>query len=134
MQVIVQFIDRKEKDVMISKLASQTQAAVITALDRMERRMGTEMFYRKFKSITSDNDSEFLDWHSVKCTCMGEGWRTKHYFAHPNSSWERGSNENVNGIIRWFIPKGISISSYSNKRIREIQDWINNMPRRILNG
>ena len=131
---LLTMIDRKDREVMIFKLPSQTQAAVITALDRMERRMGTEAFSRKFKSITSDNGSEFLDWRSVERSCMGEGCRTKHYFAHPNSSWERGSNENVNGIIRWFIPKGSAISSYSNKRIQEIQDWINNMPRRILNG
>lgn len=127
-------IERKEREVMIFKFPSQTQAAVIAALDRMERRMGKEALSSKFKSITSDNGSEFLDWRSVERSCMGESCRTKHYFAHPNSSWERGSNENVNGVIRWFIPKGSAVSTYSNKRIREIQDWINNMPRRILNG
>jgi IS30 family transposase len=131
---LLTMIDRKEREFMMFKLPSQTQAAVIAALDRMERQMGKEAFSRKFKSITSDNGSEFLDWRSVERSCFGEGYRTKQYFAHPNSSWERGSNENVNGIIRWFIPKGSAISAYSNKRIREIQDWINNLPRRILNG
>jgi IS30 family transposase len=60
--------------------------------------------------------------------------RTQQYFAHPYSSWERGSNENVNGIIRWFIPKRSNISKISTEQIKEVEDWINNLPRRILNA
>jgi len=60
--------------------------------------------------------------------------RTQHYFAHPYISWERGSNENINGMIRWFIPKGSNISRISARRIKEIETWINQLPRRILNG
>ena len=58
--------------------------------------------------------------------------RTLMYFANPYSSWERGSNENQNKMIRRFIPKGSNISRISNKRIKEIETWINNYPRKIL--
>lgn len=126
--------ERKFKETIIVKLPSQTQASVIAALDRIERQLGKEEFARKFKTVTTYNGSEFLDWRSVERSCLGEGVRTAHFFAHPYSSWERGSNENTNGIVRWFIPKGSAIDDYTNEEIKEIQDWINNLPRRILNG
>ena len=131
---LLTLVERKTRDLLITKLHSQTQASVITALDRLEKKMGKKEFAEKFKSITTDNGSEFLDWRSVEGSCLGEESRTKHYFAHPYSSWERGSNENINGIIRWFIPKGSGISKFPNKEIQKIQDWINNLPWRILNG
>jgi IS30 family transposase len=58
--------------------------------------------------------------------------RTVAYYAHPYSSWERGSNENVNKMIRRFIPKGMNISKYSDREVKRIEDWINNYPRKIL--
>jgi len=56
------------------------------------------------------------------------------YYAHPYSSWERGTNENINKMIRRFIPKGVDISTFSYKQIMQIQHWINNYPRKILGG
>lgn len=131
---LLTLIERKSRYIRVIKLPNQTQTSVIAALDRLEKKVGKDAFAREYKSITSDNGSEFLDWRSVERSGLGEGCRTKHYYAHPNSSWERGSNENVNGVIRWFIPKSSSIGDYSNKRISQIQDWINNLPRRILGG
>ena len=61
------------------------------------------------------------------------GSRTHIYYAHPYSSWERGSNENANRVIRRFIPKGCDISKFTRKQIQKIEDWINNYPRKILN-
>ena len=60
--------------------------------------------------------------------------RTQLYFAHPYSSYERGTNENHNGIIRRFIPKGSDIGKEKKSTIRKIQDWMNNYPRKILGG
>ena len=54
------------------------------------------------------------------------------YYAHPYSSFERGTNENANGIIRRFLPKGTDIAKLSHKAIAHIQHWINNYPRRIF--
>ena len=55
------------------------------------------------------------------------------YYAHPYRSWERGSNENANRLIRRFIPKGTNIAFYSDQPIKEIEQWINNYPRKLFN-
>ena len=57
--------------------------------------------------------------------------RTIVYYCHPYSSHERGTNEQLNGLIRRFIPKGCHIEEFTEERI---QDWFNHFPRRILNG
>jgi len=54
------------------------------------------------------------------------------YFAHPYSSWERGTNENTNGLIRRFFPKGTDFRTISEKRLQEIQDNLNSRPRKVL--
>ena len=60
--------------------------------------------------------------------------RTTVYYCHPYCASERGSNENQNAFIRRFIPKGTPISEYSTEYIKQAQDYINNYPRRLLNG
>jgi IS30 family transposase len=55
------------------------------------------------------------------------------YYAHPYSSYERGTNENSNRIIRRFIPKGTKIAQVTKEMIKKIQDWMNNYPRGIFN-
>jgi len=128
-------VERLTRETIIFKLSSQTQAEVQKRLDRLEKKMGKKQFAKKFKSITVDNGSEFLDWVGLEKSCLTQdGQRTAIYYCHPYSSWERGSNEQRNGHIRRFIPKGSAISKYSHKRIQEIEDWLNSYPRRVLNG
>lgn len=59
--------------------------------------------------------------------------RTTVYYCHPYSSWERGSNENANRLIRRFIPKGTNIDSYSDEYIKWVENWLNNYPRKMFN-
>ena len=124
--------ERKTRKEIIHKIKDRTQASVIKTINSIERQTGKDAFKRVFKSITSDNGSEFLDYKALERSIFG-GFRTPIYYAHPYSSWERGSNENANRIIRRFIPKGCSISRFSHKQIQKIEDWINNYPRSILN-
>ena len=56
----------------------------------------------------------------------------KIYFAHPYSSWERGTNENTNGLIRRYLPKGTDFNLIDKKMIAEIQEKLNNRPRKII--
>ncbi len=56
----------------------------------------------------------------------------KVYFAHPYSSWERGTNENTNGMIRRIFPKGTDFNQVSAIELEKVQDWLNNRPRKIL--
>lgn len=128
-------VERKFRETIIFKLSAQTQSQVKSKINSLERTLGRKRFSRKFKSITVDNGSEFLGWEALEASCLNKGLkRTQIYYCHPYSSWERGSNEQRNGQIRRFIPKGSDISKYSNKRIKEIEDWLNNYPRRVLNG
>jgi len=54
------------------------------------------------------------------------------YFAHPYSSWERGTNENTNGLIRRFFPKGTDFSKVSEQELKTVQEKLNNRPRKVL--
>ncbi len=82
-----------------------------------------------FKTITSDNGSEFATLSSIESTNKG----TKIYYTHPYSSFERGSNERHNGMLRRFIKKGKAISDYDVDYISQIEHWCNTLPRKILN-
>ena len=92
------------------------------------------IFRGSLKTITCDNGCENLDFEGIEKSALTKKKRTKVYYAHPYSSWERGTNENANKLIRRFIPKGADIGKFTHERIKMIEHWINNYPRRILNG
>jgi transposase, IS30 family len=131
--VLLVLSERVTREELIFKIPSKSQAAVVKELDKLERKIG-KSFPEKFKTITCDNGGENLDFEGIERSARNSENRTKVYYAHPYSSWERGTNENTNKIIRRFIPKGVDISSFSDKEIKQIQHWINNYPRRILGG
>lgn len=124
------FTERVSRYELIFKLPDKTTASVVGVLDKLERQLRHD-FPKIFRSITVDNGSEFCDWHGMRRSLYG-GLRTEIYYCHPYRSSERGSNENANRIIRRFIPKGTDISRISHRRVREIQDWMNHYPRRVL--
>ena len=115
-------------------MKSKSEACVVSTLDKLERKMGSKQFREKFKTITCDNGCENLDFEGIERSAFDNQPRTKVYYAHPYSAWERGSNENANKLIRRFVPKGSDIGEFSHQRIKLIESWINNYPRRILNG
>lgn len=124
--------ERKTREQIIVKVKQAVQETIKTAIDSLETKY-RDKFKVKFKSITFDNGVEFLDWESLEVSVLEPGERrTTIYFAHSYSSWERGTNENQNRMIRRFIPKGKNIAAVSKDRIQEIQDWMNNYPRKIL--
>lgn len=129
---LLTLVERKTRKVIIRKIKDKTQSSVIRALNGIERSMGKEAFKVMFVSITADNGSEFLDYLALEQSVTERSSRTHIYYAHPYSSWERGSNENTNRIIRRFIPKGSDISKFSRIVIQRIEDWINSYPRKIL--
>ena len=124
--------ERKTRQQIIMKISQATHEAVQSALDRLETKLGSE-FKVKFKSITFDNGSEFLNWESLEASILKEAnKRTTIYFAHSYSSWERGTNENHNRMIRRFVYKGLNIDGFTEEEIKKVEDWMNNYPRRIL--
>ncbi len=124
--------ERRTREEIIIKLRQATQECIKEALDALEKKYG-KRFKIKFKSITFDNGVEFLNWKylEVSVLILG-GQRTTIYFAHSYSSWERGTNENQNRMIRRFVPKGSDIADFSDEDIQWIEDWMNNYPRKIL--
>ncbi len=124
--------ERKTREEIIIKIADGTQESIKEAIDGLESKYGAG-FKVKFKSITFDNGVEFLGWKLLEISLLTSAEaRTTVYFAHSYSSWERGTNENQNRMIRRFIPKGTNIANISDKEVQWIQDWMNNYPRKIL--
>lgn len=132
-EVLLTLTERTSRREIIRKLPDKTQNSVIHALDVMERQMGRRAFSKKFSSITVDNGSEFLNSSEMERSCISRRKaRTIVYYAHPYSAYERGSNENMNRMIRRFIPKGTDIGQFTKKEIQRIENWLNNYPRKLL--
>lgn len=124
--------ERKTRDEIIVKLPDQKAASVVEAIDRLERKWG-DMFTKVFRSITVDNGVEFSDYEGLERSVLHEGEkRTFAFYCHPYSSWERGSNENNNRLIRRHIPKGEDFDEKQDRDIEYIENWINNYPRGII--
>jgi IS30 family transposase len=79
----------------------------------------------KVKTLTFDNGSEFTQHEQI-----AKKLSAKTYFCNPYSSWERGINENTNGLIRQFFPKGTNFNNVTNKKIKEVLFLLNNRPRK----
>lgn len=124
--------ERKTRDEIIVKLPDQKAASVVEAIDRLERKWG-DMSTKVFRSITVDNGVEFSDYEGLERSVLHEGEkRTFAFYCHPYSSWERGSNENNNRLIRRHIPKGEDFDEKQDRDIEYIENWINNYPRGIF--
>ena len=123
--------ERKARKEIIIKMKDQTAESVVAALDRLERRFGS-MFSKIFQTITVDNGSEFADCEGTERSCRHKGSRTKIYYCHPYSSYERGTNENINTMIRRWFPKGTDFGKVPAKAIKRVEDWLNDYPRGIL--
>ena len=104
---------------------SKTTDGVASAMEQLKEQYG-EKFSQVFRSITTDNGSEFAAFSAF------ENLGTKIYFAHPYSAWERPVNERTNRILRRFLPKGRSNRDYSDEQILLFADEINGTPRKRL--
>ena len=132
-KVLLVLSERMSREEVVRQLVDKSAASVVRALDDLERRYG-EMFPIIFKSITCDNGTEFADCEGMEQSCLREGEkRTKFYYCHPYSAYERGTNENINKMIRRFAPKGTSFEDLTDEQVAQIEEWVNNYPRGIFN-
>ncbi len=127
-KVLLTLLERKTRYLITMDLKDKTEKSVIDAMAKLRKLYGNK-FNKVFKTITSDNGSEFSTLSSLENTSKG----VKIYFTHPYSSFERGSNERHNGMLRRFIKKGKAISDYDVDYIFQIEHWCNTLPRKILN-
>ena len=119
---IVSMVDRHSKLTMLAKVARKTALDVEKALTL---RLSQVQDY--VHTITSDNGKEFAN-H----TAISKVLKADFYFAHPYHSWERGLNEHTNGLVRQYIPKSAHFDVITKGKIQEIEDLLNNRPRKIL--
>jgi IS30 family transposase len=117
---ILTLVERKTGFTIIRKINSRTVSEVNKACIKAVR-----SHQRKFRSITFDNGVEFGGYNEIEKQCS-----IKCYFANPYHSWERGSNENLNGLIRQYLPKGTSMKEVTQKDCNKIANNLNSRPRK----
>lgn len=122
---VLTLVERMTRMCLWVKAYNHTAEAIQAALEQVMAYFGSKK-NEVFKTITGDNGSEFAD------LSLLEDGKLKVYFTHPYSSWEKGSNECHNRMLRRFIPKGKSISDYTADEICFFADCINGLPRKIL--
>ena len=119
---LVTLVDRKSKLTLIDKVnrytADAVEETIIHLMDSLPRRNYT---------LTVDNGKEFANHEAV-----AETLEIKVYFADPYSAWQRGLNENTNGLIRQYVPKGSDIRILTDQQIQHIMHRLNNRPRKSL--
>jgi len=121
-QAVVTIVERKSKKAVLKKVEFKTAELVSNATIS-----GLEPFSNLALTITSDNGSEFA-YHEK----IAEALEADFYFAHPYSSWERGLNENTNGLVRQYLKKGSDFSDIDDKSLAIIVNKLNNRPRKSL--
>lgn len=123
--------ERKTRCELLFLLLEKKACSVVEIINKLEREWG-ELFPVVFKSFTVDNGSEFDDYNGMRLS-LNDGVRTEIYYCHPYSSWERGSNEVNNKLIRRHYPKGYNFSNLTDEDIEILEVWINNYPRPMFN-
>ena len=123
--------DRKGRTELAYKIPDKRAASVRAVFDRLERKMGKRRFREMFKSITTDNGPEFLEYDLLTKSIFG-GKRFEVYYCHSYSAWEKGTNENHNRLMRRFFPKGTDFTRVSQRSIQEAVDFLNHYPRKVL--
>lgn len=127
--VLSERVTRREIIIRIKDGRAET---VVAALDRLERIYGAA-FYEIFKTITVDNGSEFADADGIERSARRkDAKRTTVYYCHAYSSCERGTNENINRMIRRQFPKGTGFDKVTAAEVKRVETWLNNYPREIL--
>lgn len=122
-QAILTVNDRASGMLKMKKVASKQADIVTMAINEILEDWKPYLF-----TITADNGKEFAGHEEVS-----EKLEIDYFFAHPYHSWERGSNENLNGLIRQYFAKGSDFTEITNKHIKEIETKLNNRPRKRFN-
>jgi transposase, IS30 family len=117
---VLTLVERKTGFAIIKKLRARNTDEVTRAATRAIRR-----HCRNFKTLTLDNGTEFHNY-----AVLEQRFPLKVYFATPYHSWERGSNENFNGLLRQYLPKGTCMSAVTQAQCDHIADDLNNRPRK----
>jgi transposase, IS30 family len=119
---ILSVVERKSKLTRLRKLATKAAADMKDNTIELLAPLAA-----KVHTITVDNGKEFCE-HEL----IAKGLQARIYFAHPYASWERGLNENTNGLVRQYFPKKYEFARITNKNLQQVEDRLNNRPRKTL--
>ena len=119
---VLSFVERKSGYVILGPLANRTATAFTARATRLIRQQP-----RPVRTITADNGVELTDWRTIEAR-TGAAF----YFANPYHAWERGTNENTNGLIREFLPKRTDLARLTQKDCHRIARQLNRRPRKRL--
>ena len=120
---IATLVERQTRYVMLVKVNSQDTETVINALTQQARKLPRELY----KSLTWDRGKEMADHKRFSLDT-----NIKVYFCDPRSPWQRGSNENTNGLLRQYFPKGMDLSNVDQNRLDDVARQLNERPRKTL--
>ena len=129
--VVLSLLEKKTENYIAMRIPGKDSASVLDAMRQLKEEYG-DRFGQVFKTITVDNGSEFQDCAGMERSVRNKRPRTTIYYCHPSSPGERGSNENMNRIIRRFFPKGTNFDEVTAQEVAQAEVWMNNYPRAIL--
>jgi len=120
---IATLVERHSRYVMLMKLANKETRTVVSALIKQAKKLPNELY----KSLTWDRGKELTDHRRFSLATDIDV-----YFCDPRSPWQRGSNENTNGLLRQYFPKGTDLSVYSQADLNKVARQLNERPRKTL--
>ena len=120
---IATLVERQTRYVMLVKVAGKDTETVVNALIKNARKLPQELY----KSLTWDRGKEMADHKRFTLATQ-----IQVYFCDPQNPWQRGSNENTNGLLRQYFPKGLDLSTYSQAKLNEVARRLNERPRKTL--
>jgi IS30 family transposase len=120
--VLLTAVERDSKFTLIKKVSNKKANMIANATVNL-----LEPYQKKVFTITSDNGKEFTN-HDRIANELNSGF----YFAHPYNAWERGLNENTNGLIRQYFPKSMGLENVTNDQIQMVMNRLNGRPRKTL--
>jgi IS30 family transposase len=118
--LLVTMVDRRSRYLCLGRILCRNTTHTLAAITAMMKDLPV-------RSISLDNGSEFSDYHRLE-----EELHTEVYFAEPHKPWQRGSNENINDVVRFFFPKGSNFTQVTDQQVAEVEALINNRPRKCL--
>jgi IS30 family transposase len=120
---IATLVERHTRYVMLAKVPGKDTETVISALIKQSKKLPAELY----KSLTRDRGKELSDHQRFSLAT-----NIKVYFCDPHSPWQRGSNENTNGLLRQYFPKGTDLSVHSQAKLNAVARQLNERPRQTL--
>ena len=119
---LVTLVERKSRFTLVNKINRRTGEATRDAVVQM-----LKPYRPKTLTITCDNGKEFAEHKEI-----AEELGANVYFAHPYASWERGTKENTNGLLRQYFPKGSDFSKITDEKVQFVEKRLNSRPRKCL--